>query len=36
MTLFKRPIAPYIVPLDKAELRGYHGLRIAGESALSA
>src|SRR6478735_2282242 len=36
MTLFKRPIAPYIVPLDKAELRGYHGLRIAHESALSA
>jgi succinate dehydrogenase/fumarate reductase flavoprotein subunit len=27
MTLFKRPIAPYIVPLDRAELRGYHGLR---------
>ena len=36
MTLFKRPIAPYIVPLDKAELRGYHGLRITHESALSA
>jgi len=36
MTLFKRPIAPYIVPLDKAELRGYHGLRIAHETALSA
>ena len=36
MALFKRPVAPYIVPLDKAELRGYHGLRIARESALSA
>ena len=36
MALFKRPVAPYIVPLDKAELRGYHGLRIAQESALSA
>lgn len=36
MTLFKRPIAPYIVPLDRAELRGYHGLRIAQEPAALA
>jgi succinate dehydrogenase/fumarate reductase flavoprotein subunit len=28
MELFNRPIAPYVVPLDAAELRGYHGLRI--------
>ncbi|MET0410055.1 MAG: fumarate reductase/succinate dehydrogenase flavoprotein subunit [Polyangiaceae bacterium] len=28
MQLFKRPVAPYVVPLDQAELRGYHGLRI--------
>jgi succinate dehydrogenase/fumarate reductase flavoprotein subunit len=37
MSLFKRPIAPYIVPLDRSELRGYHGLRIANEpTALAA
>jgi succinate dehydrogenase/fumarate reductase flavoprotein subunit len=36
MTLFKRPIAPYIVPLDRAELRGYHGLRIAQEAVALA
>jgi succinate dehydrogenase/fumarate reductase flavoprotein subunit len=29
MQLFKRPIDPYIVPLDESELRGYHHLRIA-------
>jgi len=28
MEVFKRPVEPYVVPLDKAELRGYHGLRI--------
>jgi succinate dehydrogenase/fumarate reductase flavoprotein subunit len=28
MELLKRPIAPYVVPLDSTELRGYHGLRI--------
>jgi hypothetical protein len=32
MTVFKRPVAPYIVPLDAAELRGYHALRIAQPS----
>jgi succinate dehydrogenase/fumarate reductase flavoprotein subunit len=36
MQLFKRPVAPYVVPLDKAEMRGYHGLRIAPVAALSA
>jgi succinate dehydrogenase/fumarate reductase flavoprotein subunit len=29
MQLFKRPIDPYVVPLDETELRGYHHLRIA-------
>jgi len=29
MQLFKRPIEPYIVPLDREEMRGYHGLRVA-------
>jgi len=28
MELFKRPVAPYVVPLDDDELRGYHKLRI--------
>jgi succinate dehydrogenase/fumarate reductase flavoprotein subunit len=28
MELFTRPVAPYVVPLDRSELRGYHGLRI--------
>ncbi len=36
MEAFKRPVAPYVVPLDKDELRGYHGLRIAAAQALSA
>jgi succinate dehydrogenase/fumarate reductase flavoprotein subunit len=29
MNLFKRSVEPYIVPLDREELRGYHALRIA-------
>src|SRR5215475_2853670 len=29
MTLLERPVAPYIVPLDREEMRGYHDLRIA-------
>jgi succinate dehydrogenase/fumarate reductase flavoprotein subunit len=36
MELFKRPILPYVVPLDRAELRGYHDLRIPAAAALSA
>jgi succinate dehydrogenase/fumarate reductase flavoprotein subunit len=36
MELFKRPVAPYIVPLEHAELRGYHGLRISTEAAAQA
>lgn len=29
MQSLKRPVAPYVVPLDEAELRSYHHLRIA-------
>jgi hypothetical protein len=29
MELFKRPVEPYVVPLDAEELRTYHRLRIA-------
>jgi succinate dehydrogenase/fumarate reductase flavoprotein subunit len=29
MELLKRPVAPYIVPLERHELRGYHDQRIA-------
>ena len=29
MQLFKRPVAPYVVPLDENELRAYHRLRIS-------
>src|SRR3954468_2315624 len=36
MSVFKRPVAPYVVALDQAELRGYHGLRIEQATALSA
>jgi succinate dehydrogenase/fumarate reductase flavoprotein subunit len=28
MVAFKRPVAPYIVPLDAAELSSYHHLRV--------
>jgi len=33
MQLLKRPVEPYVVPLDDAELRGYHELRIDHEPA---
>jgi hypothetical protein len=33
MTVFKRPVAPYVVPLDDDELRGYHDLRISTDTA---
>lgn len=33
MTLFKRPVEPYVVPLDEKELLGYHELRIRVEPA---
>jgi succinate dehydrogenase/fumarate reductase flavoprotein subunit len=36
MTVFKRAIDPYVVPLDREELRGYHGLRIRDGVAASA
>ena len=36
MTLFKREVASYVVPLDRAEMRGYHGLRIAPETSVAA
>jgi succinate dehydrogenase/fumarate reductase flavoprotein subunit len=29
MAMLERPVAPYVVPLDHTELRGYHHLRIA-------
>jgi succinate dehydrogenase/fumarate reductase flavoprotein subunit len=29
MAMLERPVAPYVVPLDRSELRGYHHLRIA-------
>jgi len=32
MAVFKRPVLPYVVALDRNELRGYHGLRIAEAS----
>jgi succinate dehydrogenase/fumarate reductase flavoprotein subunit len=32
--LFKRSVEPYVVPLDKEELRGYHKLRIREAAAL--
>ena len=28
MSAFKRPVAPYIVPLDAAELSSYHHIRV--------
>jgi succinate dehydrogenase/fumarate reductase flavoprotein subunit len=36
MELFKRPVAPYVVPLDEKELRGYHHLRVKSPAAASA
>jgi succinate dehydrogenase/fumarate reductase flavoprotein subunit len=30
MTAFKRPVAPYIVPLDAGELSSYHHIRVKG------
>lgn len=30
MTAFKRPVAPYIVPLDATELSSYHHIRVNG------
>jgi succinate dehydrogenase/fumarate reductase flavoprotein subunit len=38
MTLFKRPVAPYLVPLDAAELSSYHHIRVpsARDNQISA
>jgi succinate dehydrogenase/fumarate reductase flavoprotein subunit len=37
METLERPIDPYVVPLDRDELRGYHTLRISADAAaLSA
>jgi succinate dehydrogenase/fumarate reductase flavoprotein subunit len=33
MAMLERPVAPYIVPLDRSELRGYHHLRIANAAS---
>jgi succinate dehydrogenase/fumarate reductase flavoprotein subunit len=35
MELFKRPVAPYIVELDREELRGYHDQRIGSAPAAA-
>jgi succinate dehydrogenase/fumarate reductase flavoprotein subunit len=34
MTLFNRPVEPYVIPLDEKELLGYHELRIRAEPAV--
>jgi hypothetical protein len=36
MTCFKRPIAPYIVPLDDNEKDAYRRLRVHKTEALAA
>jgi succinate dehydrogenase/fumarate reductase flavoprotein subunit len=33
MQLFRRPVEPYVVPLDAEELRSYHRLRIESLAA---
>ena len=35
MTLFKRPVEPYIVPLDETELQKYRRIRIPVEPAMA-
>jgi succinate dehydrogenase/fumarate reductase flavoprotein subunit len=34
MDLFKRPVEPYVVPLDQIELRNYRRIRIPAEPAI--
>jgi succinate dehydrogenase/fumarate reductase flavoprotein subunit len=36
MSLFKRPVAPYIVPLDAAELSSYHHIRVPSDAQQSS
>src|SRR5688572_25932520 len=35
MQMLERPIDPYVVPLEKTELRGYHELRIGGGASAA-
>jgi len=35
MRVFKRPVAPYVVPLDEIELRNYRRIRIPAEPAIA-
>jgi hypothetical protein len=35
MNLFKRPVEPYVVPLDETELRNYRRIRIPAEPAIA-
>ena len=36
MTAFKRPVAPYIVPLDAGELTSHHRIRVRPSAAGAA
>jgi succinate dehydrogenase/fumarate reductase flavoprotein subunit len=35
MNLFKRPVEPYVIPLDETELRNYRRIRIPAEPAIA-
>jgi succinate dehydrogenase/fumarate reductase flavoprotein subunit len=34
MTLFRRPVEPYVIPLDQTELENYRRIRIPAESVM--
>jgi succinate dehydrogenase/fumarate reductase flavoprotein subunit len=34
MTLFRRPVEPYVIPLDQTELENYRRIRIPAEAAM--
>jgi succinate dehydrogenase/fumarate reductase flavoprotein subunit len=36
MQTYKRPVEPYVIPLDRAERRGYHGLRVDASERAAA
>jgi succinate dehydrogenase/fumarate reductase flavoprotein subunit len=36
MTAFKRPVAPYLVPLAESELSSYHHIRVPAASPIAA
>ena len=36
MTVLERSVAPYVVPLDDGERRGYHHLRVGGPEAVAS